>query len=103
MPSQLTADSLRPRSTGTIYALIQTLDSRRIAVIAFVSLTIVKLFLYIALTSLGTVKPFIGDNAIDYYIPIADRLVAEGRFNGPESRDDSWVSIGYPVFLAATK
>jgi hypothetical protein len=45
----------------------------------------------------------LGEVAVDHYIPIADRLLSEGRFNGPDSRSDSKVPVGYPAVLAAVK
>jgi 4-amino-4-deoxy-L-arabinose transferase-like glycosyltransferase len=36
-------------------------------------------------------------------LPIAERLLSEGRFNGPDSRPDSKVPLGYPAFLALVK
>src|SRR5262249_36117255 len=63
----------------------------------------VKVAAVLALTQTGYAPAFVGDNAHQHYIPIADRLLAEGRFNGPESRPDSKVPIGYPAFLAMTR
>jgi 4-amino-4-deoxy-L-arabinose transferase-like glycosyltransferase len=48
-------------------------------------------------------EPFLGDNAHDHYLVIAKRLLVEGRFNGPDSRPDSKVPVGYPALLAAVK
>jgi len=48
-------------------------------------------------------KPFVGDNAIEHYLPVADRMLEHSRFNGPESRPDSKIPPGYPLFLAAAK
>ena len=48
-------------------------------------------------------KPFIGDNAAEHYLPIADRMCTQSRFNGPDSRPDSKVPPGYPLLLAASK
>jgi 4-amino-4-deoxy-L-arabinose transferase-like glycosyltransferase len=67
-----------------------------------VAITIVKIALFLALFSAGRIAPFIGDNAVDHYIPAAQRLLTEGRFNGPDSRPDSKVPPGYSTILAAT-
>jgi 4-amino-4-deoxy-L-arabinose transferase-like glycosyltransferase len=45
-------------------------------------------------------QPFVGSNAEDHYLPTARRLLAEHRFNGPDTRPDSKVPPGYPILLA---
>jgi 4-amino-4-deoxy-L-arabinose transferase-like glycosyltransferase len=62
-----------------------------------------KVALATVLLSAGIIHPFVGSNARDHYLPIAERLLTEGRFNGPESRADSKVPIGYPAILAAAR
>src|SRR5438552_11327339 len=66
----------------------------------FVGLTLIKLALFLSLEAAGVVRPFIGDNARDVSLPIAERLIHEGRFNGPDSRPDSHYPPGYPFLLA---
>ena len=68
---------------------------------AFVAITIVKIAVFVSLTATGRAAPFVGDNAVDHYIPIAHRLLEEGRFNGADSRPDSKMPPGYPALLAA--
>lgn len=63
-------------------------------------ITVVKIAIFLALVSVGRARPFVGDNAVDHYLPAALRLDIEGRFNGPDSRQDSKVPIGYPAVLA---
>jgi len=67
---------------------------------AFVAITIVKIAVFVSLNATGRAAPFVGDNAVDHYIPIAHRLLNEGRFNGPDSRLDSKVPPGYSTVLA---
>lgn len=69
----------------------------------FLGVTVVKVVAAALLGWFGVVEPFVGANAQDHYLTIADRLLAEGRFNGPDSRVDSKVPVGYPAFLAAVK
>jgi 4-amino-4-deoxy-L-arabinose transferase-like glycosyltransferase len=70
------------------------------AVVILGAITALKIAVFLALVGLGRVKPFVGDNAEKYFIPTAQRILAEGRFNGPDSRDDSKVPPGYPLLLA---
>lgn len=70
---------------------------------AFFGVTIAKIAGLILLGWMGVVQPFVGANARDHYLVIASRLLAEGRFNGPDSRPDSKVPLGYPALLAAVK
>jgi 4-amino-4-deoxy-L-arabinose transferase-like glycosyltransferase len=67
------------------------------------AITVVKIVVFAVLAYAGVAEPFVGTNAENHYIPIAERLLAEGRFNGPESRSNSKVPIGYPAFLAIVK
>ncbi len=69
----------------------------------FLGITVVKIVAVVLLGWVGVVQPFVGANAQDHYLVIAKRLLVEGRFNGPESRPDSKVPLGYPVLLAALK
>ncbi len=69
---------------------------------SLVAITIVKIALFVTLFSAGRIAPFSGDNAVDHYIPAAQRLLREGRFNGPDSRLDSKVPPGYSTVLAAS-
>ena len=69
----------------------------------FLGVTVAKVVAVTLLGWLGVVEPFVGANARDHYLVIADRLLAEGRFNGPDSRPDSKVPVGYPAVLAAVK
>ncbi len=69
----------------------------------FLGVTVVKVVAVAVLGWFGVVEPFVGANAQDHYLTIADRLLTEGRFNGPDSRADSKVPVGYPAFLAAVK
>jgi 4-amino-4-deoxy-L-arabinose transferase-like glycosyltransferase len=74
--------------------------------IAWLTLTgigVLKLLVFIILAVAGTVRPFVGDNAKDHYLPTAERLVSEGRFNDADSRPDSKVGPGYPALLALAK
>jgi Dolichyl-phosphate-mannose-protein mannosyltransferase len=62
--------------------------------------TATKILALLVLVFLGKVHPFTGDNALDHYIPAAQRIAAEGRFNGPDSRGESKVAPAYSVVLA---
>src|ERR1017187_5668750 len=77
-------------------------DARRWAIL-LVALGLLKGLLFVGLTGLGVTKPFVGDNAQDNFLPIADRLLKEGRFNGADSRPDSKVAPIYPLMIAALK
>jgi 4-amino-4-deoxy-L-arabinose transferase-like glycosyltransferase len=77
-----------------------SLTCRRVGSL-YVGITLLKLFLIIIVAGTGRFRPFLGDNAKSLYLPIAQRIVEEQRFNGPDSRADSKVPIGYPAFLAA--
>jgi hypothetical protein len=69
----------------------------------FGGITALKIVAFMTLFRAGVAQPFVGTNAEVHYIPIADRLLSEGRFNGPESRTHSKVPPGYPAFLAVIK
>ena len=71
------------------------------AVAVLACLTVLKIGVWTALESRGKVHAFVGDNATSFYIPIAQRLLEEHRFNGPDSRPDSKVPPGYPLLVAA--
>jgi hypothetical protein len=77
-------------------------DARRWAVL-LVALGLLKGVLFVGLTGLGVTKPFVGSNAVDNFLPIADRLLNEARFNGADSRPDSKVGPVYPFVIAALK
>ena len=72
------------------------------AISVLIILTLLKLLTIIPLSSTGRLKPFIGDNAVEHYIPIARRILAEKRFNGTDSRPDSKMPPAYPLVLAAS-
>lgn len=65
-----------------------------------VATALLKIGVFLYLAASGRVAPFVGSNATDHYLPAAERLLREGRFNGIDSRPDSKVPPGYPVFLA---
>ena len=67
------------------------------------ALTGFKFAAFVGLSSGGHVTAFVGDNATSHYLPIAERLLTERRFNGPDSRPDSKVPLGYPASLALLK
>ena len=56
------------------------------------------MLLLLSLNHCGHVMVFIGDNAKAHYVPIAERLISEGTFNGAASRPDSKVPPGYLVY-----
>jgi 4-amino-4-deoxy-L-arabinose transferase-like glycosyltransferase len=66
----------------------------------FACITVLKMGAWMALTHFHKVRPFPGDNATALYIPIAQRMLAEHRFNGPDSRPDSKVPPAYSLTLA---
>lgn len=66
----------------------------------FAGVALAKIMVVLALICAGQVLPFIGDNAKDSYIPAAQRILTEHRFNGPDSRPDSKVPPGYSFILA---
>lgn len=65
-----------------------------------VAVALVKIAAFLYLATSGRTRPFVGANAVHHYLPAAERLLYEGRFNGPDSRPDSKVPPGYPLFLA---
>src|SRR4051812_15673352 len=75
----------------------------RIEFIYILIFSIILVIRIIFVLNCGDTIVKVGDNARDHYLPIADRLVSEWRFNGPESRSDSKVPPGYPLLLAASK
>src|SRR5262249_24563336 len=88
---------------GKVGSALRTLYLPRQAMKWFIVLTALKIVGFAVLAHTGLLRPFTGDNAISYYLPIAERLLTEHRLNGPDSRHDSWVSIGSPALLALTK
>src|SRR5689334_7705390 len=91
MPPQIMApDSSPPRSRMVSHPLI-----------ALALLALAKCALLAAAHAGLGWKPFLGSNAEGHYVPVAQRMLAEGRFNGPDSRPDSKVGPGYPLLLAA--
>jgi Gpi18-like mannosyltransferase len=70
---------------------------------AIAAITALKMLLLLSLNYSGHVMAFVGDNAKDHYVPIAERLISEGRFIRAASRPDSKVPPGYSVVLAAVK
>jgi 4-amino-4-deoxy-L-arabinose transferase-like glycosyltransferase len=79
-----------------------SLTCRRVGYL-YVAVTALKLLLLIVISGSGRFKPFEGDNAKSLYLPISQRIVEEQRFNGPDSRADSKVPLGYPMFLAGCR
>jgi hypothetical protein len=65
-----------------------------------VGLTLAKVLIFLALALFLHVKPFVGDNAIYYFIPIAQRIDTVGSFNDVYTRDFSSVPPAYPFLLA---
>jgi 4-amino-4-deoxy-L-arabinose transferase-like glycosyltransferase len=65
-----------------------------------VGLTLLKIIGFVALESAGKIEPFAGANAKEVSLRVAERLVQEGRYNGPDSREDSHYPPGYPFILA---
>jgi 4-amino-4-deoxy-L-arabinose transferase-like glycosyltransferase len=76
-----------------------SIDCRRVGKL-YVAITALKILLILGAAGIGKFTPFMGDNAKSLYLPIAQRILEEQRFNGPDSRADSKVPIGYPAFLA---
>jgi hypothetical protein len=74
---------------------------RGLIVATLISIAMVKAVVFGALAYGGRASAFISDNARDHFIPIAERLVHEHRFNGPDSRPDSKVPPAYPLVIAA--
>jgi 4-amino-4-deoxy-L-arabinose transferase-like glycosyltransferase len=70
------------------------------AFLLFVALTLAKLLVFLVLVHQGRVAPFVGDNSRDHNLPTAERLLNEGRFNGPDSRTNSSVGPAYPAVIA---
>lgn len=67
-----------------------------------VTVAVLKIALFLCLAGHRKVTPFLVSNTTDHYLPVAQRLIREGRFNGPDCRPDSKVPPGYPAFLALT-
>ena len=65
-----------------------------------ITVTLAKILVFLILVRYTPLVPFVGDNAADHLIPVANRLITEGRFNGPDTRPDSKVPPGYPLVLA---
>lgn len=76
------------------------MKSWRIHLSCFAGLTALKILVFLLVPRF---QPFVGDNAADHYLPAAERLLTQGRFNGPDSRPDSKVPPGYPACLAVAK
>jgi 4-amino-4-deoxy-L-arabinose transferase-like glycosyltransferase len=76
--------------------------SARAVPYVLVGLTLLKLVLFFGLESAGKTRPVVGDNAVDFSLPVAERLIHEGRYNGPDSRSQIHYPPGYPVLLAAS-
>jgi len=70
---------------------------------AIAIIVVLKILLFLSLNYCGHMTVFVGDNARDHYVPIAERLILERSFNGPASRPDSKVPPGYPLVLAAVR
>lgn len=70
-------------------------------VLLFGCLTLLKMGGWAVLEHFGKLQPFQGGNATPLYIPIAERMLTEHRFNGPDSRPDSKVPPGYPLVIAS--
>lgn len=68
-----------------------------------VALGFLKALLYVGFVGFGVTRPFVGTNAQDLFLPVADRLVDEHRFNGPDTREDSKVAPAYPFLIAVLK
>lgn len=80
--------------------VVKSLNCNITFIIMYIIILLIRLF---TLMSYGNSIVKVGDNARNHYLPVADRLVSEGRFNGPESRPDSKVPPGYPLLLAVSK
>ena len=65
-----------------------------------IGLTLLKIVLFFSLEGLGKTQPFVGANAFEFSIPVAERLVREHRYNGIDSRGDIHYPPGYPFLLA---
>ncbi len=65
-----------------------------------IGLTVAKIVIFFGLEAAGKIKPFVGANAVEFSLPVAHRLVNEGRFNGVDSRADIHYPPGYPFLLA---
>jgi hypothetical protein len=72
-----------PQTTPLAVKPTFTMPARFLVVASiFVAITIVKIVVFVVLALAGVVEPSVGTNAEKHYIPIAERLLAEGRFNG---------------------
>ena len=89
-------------AVGHVFTTGLDLASRR-PLVTLSILSAAKLLLILALLYSHVLRPFVGDNAKDLYLPVANRLLSEHRFNGPDSRPDSKVPPGYPGFLAVVR
>lgn len=85
---------------GGLMASALRLLSVRTAPYVLIGLTLLKMVLFFALEGAGRVEPFVGDNAKEFSLPVAERLVHEGRYNGPDSEKDIHYPPGYPFLLA---
>jgi 4-amino-4-deoxy-L-arabinose transferase-like glycosyltransferase len=63
-------------------------------------ITLVKVLAFLLLHGFFHMQPFVGDNATSHWIPVAHRMLDEGRFNGPDSRPDSKIGPGYSAVIA---
>jgi hypothetical protein len=78
--------------------LAQTLGSRPKTTLC--GIAVIKVVLFLTAHWLLHAQPFVGSNAVSHWLPIARRMAAEGRFNGPDSRPDSKVGPGYAAVIA---
>jgi len=74
-----TQTTLGPETTQPVL-----LARRAVVLSLFGGITALKIVAFMVLVRAGVAQPFVGTNAEMHYIPIADRLLSEGRFNGPE-------------------
>src|SRR5262249_6936424 len=77
------------------------MELRQRPLIALTGLALAKLVVAAIALKSGW-QPFVGSNARDHYLPTAERLVTQHRFNGPDSRPDSKVPPLYPAVLAVS-
>ncbi len=78
-------------------------SSHRTGMRLLLGVTVLKMVGFGLLSAVGLTGPFVGANAVDHYLPVADRMLEQHRFNGPDTRPDSKIGPAYPFLLAALK
>ncbi len=83
--------------------ILSTLPRHTLAALSLTGVTVCKLALLFLFLEAGHLQPYVGDNAVNVYLPAADRILATGTFNDTHALLFSTQAPGYSVFLALAK